>query len=181
MEYLDKIDVNNKEQLEDAIYLMEKYLEVLNFIKDAREEFGKQNKVEEVKEYQIEYPETCFTWAEGGVVDADFPFDIDDIAKWVELGEVRATEEQADEAIRRNVRGNRLEALAHSIGGVYEFNKYRNNYFIRFDADTLEADIDYTTDMFSAERVYMTEATAKKVVEILNSGIYKLNIKPKGD
>ncbi len=180
MENLDKIDINNKEQLEDAIYLMEKYLEVLNFIKDAREEFDKQNKVEEVKEHQIEYPEEFFVWENGNTIDMyDIEADMVDI--WKQLGEVRATEEQAEEAIRRNIRGNRLEALAHSIGGVYEFNPNDKNWFIIFDSFTLEAKADCNYGIMSAERVYMTEATACKVAEILNSKTYKLNRKPKGD
>jgi len=180
MENLDKIDINNKEELEDAIYLMEKYLEVLNFIKDAREEYDKQNKVEEVKEYQIEYPLECCTWAEGDIM-AIFNTDFDKGFSWADLGEVRATAAQAEEAIRRNIRGNRLEALAHSIGGVYEFNPKRNNFFIVFDSKTLQAKVHYSMDTFSAERVYMTEETAWKVAEILNSGTYKLSRKPEGN
>lgn len=181
MKDLDKININNKEQLEDAIYLMEKYLEVLNFIKDAREEFEKQNKVEEVKEYIIEYPETSFTWAEGDIVNGNYPFDAYDLTKWADLGEVRATEEQAEEAIRRNIRGNRLEALAHSIGGVYEFSSDKKNFFIYFDSETLEANFEWVSSTCSAETVYMSYETACKVVEILNSGTYKLNIKPEGN
>ena len=181
MENLDKIDINNKEQLEDAIYLMNYIDEVLNFIKGAKEEFEKHYKVEEVKEYKIEYPEQGFTWAEGNIIRANYPFSITDIEKWKECGEVRATEEQAEEAIRRNIRGNRLEALAHSIGGVYEFNPKRNNFFIVFDSKSGQAKVHYSMDICSAERVYMSEETACKVAEILNSGRYKLNIKPDGN
>lgn len=174
---LDKNEaIKYLEELKGFIVNAEEYIK---FLKDMQQEL--EAEVVKPEEYIIEYPKDGFTWAEGSIVNIGFPFDIENKTTWINLGEVRATEEQAEEAIRRNIRGNRLEALAHSIGGVYEFNPKRNNFFIVFDSNTIKADIDYTTNIFSAERVYMSKETAEKVVEILNSGTYKLNIKPKGN
>ena len=158
------------EEIKGVIVNAEEYI---NCLKDIQQEL--EAEVAKPDEYIIEYPEECFTWAEGDTIYANFPFDAYDIEKWQQLGEVRATKEEAEEAARRNIRGNRLEALAHSIGGVYKFSPDRNNFFIEFDSNTLEAMYNCSSTIFSAERVYMTEETAWKVVEILNSGTYKLN------
>lgn len=165
------------EELEKCKNLAEQYLKVLD---NTKQDIEKHMEQEASKEYKIEYPLECCTWAEGDIM-AIFNTDFDKGFSWVDLGEVRATAAQAEEAIRRNIRGNRLEALAHSIGGVYEYNSKRNNFFIVFDSKTLQAKVHYSMDTFSAEMVYMTAETAWKVVEILNSGTYKLNIKPEGN
>ena len=51
------------------------------------------------------------------------------------LGLIRNTAESAWVSARRNIRANRLEALAHSIGGAYEFEIEGDNYFIFLDTD----------------------------------------------
>ncbi len=91
------------------------------------------------------------------------------------LGLIRNTAESAWVSARRNIRANRLEALAHSIGGAYEFEFGEDSYFIYVMEDGTFAvgDVD---SILEPEKIYMTEKTAEQVCEILNSGTYKLNI-----
>ena len=91
------------------------------------------------------------------------------------LGLIRTDSESAWVSARRNIRANRLEALAHSIGGAYEFEFGEKNYFIHFN-DKGKAHTWYTPDILEPEKIYMTKETAEQVCEILNSGTYKLNI-----
>lgn len=91
------------------------------------------------------------------------------------LGLIRNTAESAYVSARRNIRGNRLEALAHSIGGAYEFEFGEENYYIVIDSDGVFT-IDWMDKILEPEKIYMTEKTAEQVCEILNSGTYKLNI-----
>ena len=91
------------------------------------------------------------------------------------LGLIRTDSESAWVSARRNIRANRLEALAHSIGGAYEFDIEGDNYFIFLDTDGI---FQYALagEWLEFEKIYMTKETAEKVCEILNSGSYKLNI-----
>ena len=91
------------------------------------------------------------------------------------LGLIRTDSESAWVSARRNIRANRLEALAHSIGGAYEFEFGEDNYFIYVMEDGTFAvgDVDV---ILEPEKIYMTRETAEKVCEILNSGRYKLNV-----
>ena len=91
------------------------------------------------------------------------------------LGLIRNTAESAWVSARRNIRANRLEALAHMIGGAYEYEVEGYNYFIFLDTDGI---FQYALagDWLEPEKIYMTEKTAEQVCEILNSGTYKLNI-----
>lgn len=91
------------------------------------------------------------------------------------LGLIRNTAESAWVSARRNIRANRLEALAHSIGGAYEFEFGEENYYIVIDAEGVFI-IDWMDEILEPEKIYMTKETAEQVCEILNSGIYKLNI-----
>ena len=91
------------------------------------------------------------------------------------LGLIRNTADSAWVSARRNIRANRLEALAHSIGGAYEFEIEGDNYFIFLDTDGI---FQYALagEWLEPEKIYMTKDTAEQVCEILNSGTYKLNI-----
>ena len=91
------------------------------------------------------------------------------------LGLIRNTADSAWVSARRNIRANRLEALAHSIGGAYEFEIEGDNYFIFLDTDGI---FQYALagEWLEPEKIYMTKDTAEQVCEILNSGSYKLNI-----
>ena len=91
------------------------------------------------------------------------------------LGLIRTDSESAWVSARRNIRANRLEALAHSIGGAYEFEFGEENYYIVIDAEGVFI-IDWMDEILEPEKIYMTKETAEQVCEILNSGIYKLNI-----
>ena len=91
------------------------------------------------------------------------------------LGLIRTDSESAWVSARRNIRANRLEALAHSIGGAYEFEFGEKNYYVYVMKDGTFGveDIDA---ILEPEKIYMTKETAEQVCEILNSGAYKLNI-----
>ena len=91
------------------------------------------------------------------------------------LGLIRTDSESAWVSARRNIRANRLEALAHSIGGAYEFEFGEDNYFIYVREDGTFALSDVGL-ILEPEKIYMSEKTAEQVCEILNSGTYKLNI-----
>ena len=91
------------------------------------------------------------------------------------LGLIRTDSESAWVSARRNIRANRLEALAHSIGGAYEFEFGEENYYIYVD----EVGVFRANSMLTylePEKIYMTKETAEQVCEILNSGRYKLNV-----
>ena len=91
------------------------------------------------------------------------------------LGLIRNTAESAWVSARRNIRANRLEALAHSIGGAYEFEFGEGNYYMSVDNGGI-FHISTSSYYLEPEKIYMTRDTAEQVCEILNSGTYKLNI-----
>lgn len=91
------------------------------------------------------------------------------------LGLIRTDSESAWVSARRNIRANRLEALAHMIGGAYEFEFGEDNYYVVFNRE-LVAEKFSVSNLLEPEKIYMTKQTAEQVCEILNSGIYKLNI-----
>ena len=91
------------------------------------------------------------------------------------LGLIRNTAESAWVSARRNIRANRLEALAHSIGGAYEFEFGEENYYMSVDSGGI-FHISTSSYYLEPEKIYMTKETAEKVCEILNSGRYKLNV-----
>lgn len=91
------------------------------------------------------------------------------------LGLIRDTAYSAWVSARRNIRANRLEALAHSIGGAYEFEIGEENYYI-YVMNNGTFDVASVNTGFEPEKIYMTKETAEQVCEILNSGTYKLNL-----
>ena len=91
------------------------------------------------------------------------------------LGLIRNTAESAWVSARRNIRANRLEALAHSIGGAYNFEVGAKNYYIYYTTKGTAKSF-YLINELEPEKIYMTKETAEQVCEILNSGTYKLNI-----
>ena len=91
------------------------------------------------------------------------------------LGLIRNTADSAWVSARRNIRANRLEALAHSIGGAYEFEFGEDNYYVYVDDFGIFAKHCISSPL-EPEKIYMTKDTAEKVCEILNSGRYKLNV-----
>ena len=91
------------------------------------------------------------------------------------LGLIRTDSESAWVSARRNIRANRLEALAHDIGGAYEFEFGKKNYYV-YVRDNGIFDVRISFYYLEPEKIYMTKKTAEQVCEILNSGTYKLNI-----
>ena len=91
------------------------------------------------------------------------------------LGLIRTDSESAWVSARRNIRANRLEALAHSIGGAYEFEFGEENYYVYIN-DTGLCNITFIQYTLEPGKIYMTRDTAEKVCDILNSGRYKLNV-----
>lgn len=91
------------------------------------------------------------------------------------LGLIRTDSESAWVSARRNIRANRLEALAHSIGGAYEFEFNIENYYV-YVGGVGVFNTSYSQSYLEPEKIYMTKETAEQVCEILNSGSYKLNI-----
>lgn len=93
------------------------------------------------------------------------------------LGLIRDTAYSAYVSARRNIRANRLEALAHSIGGAYEFefDEDKDNCYIYVREDGT-FNMARANHWFDPEKIYMTKDTAEQVCEILNSGKYKLNL-----
>lgn len=91
------------------------------------------------------------------------------------LGLIRDTAYSAWVSARRNIRANRLEALAHSIGGAYEFEFNIENYYVYVDGVGV-FNTSYSQSYLEPEKIYMTKETAEQVCEILNLGTYKLNL-----
>lgn len=91
------------------------------------------------------------------------------------LGLIRTNPESAWVSARRNIRANRLEALAHSIGGAYEFEFDKPNFYVLIGKDG-KFTFSNTCTYLEPEKIYMTRDIAEKVCEILNSGRYKLNV-----
>ena len=132
------------------------------------------------KEYVIEIPEQGLYLINEGTMLEEYTREYLDCEGWNidilnKLGDIRTNPESAWVSARRNIRANRLEALAHSIGGAYEFEFGEDNYFIYVMEDETFAvgDVDV---ILEPEKIYMTKETAEQVCEILNSGTYKLNI-----
>ena len=174
MENLDR--EYTREELESILkhseFLVEKAKEQ---IKELDEDEAELN-----KEYVIEIPEQGLylinegTWLEE-YTQEDLECEGWNVSLINKLGDIRTNPESAWVSTRRNIRANRLEALAHSIGGAYEFEFGEENYFIYVMEDGTFAvgDVDI---MLEPEKIYMTKETAEQVCEILNSGSYKLNI-----
>ena len=162
---------------------LESFLKQSEFLVEKAKEQIKEYDEKEAelnKEYVIEIPEQGLylinegTWLEE-YTQEDLECEGWNVSLINKLGDIRTNPESAWVSTRRNIRANRLEALAHSIGGAYEFEFGEENYFIYVMEDGTFAvgDVDI---MLEPEKIYMTKETAEQVCEILNSGIYKLNI-----
>ena len=165
-----------REELElllwDFEFLVEKAKEQIKELEEKEEELN--------KEYVIEIPEQGLYLINEGTMLEEYTQEYLDCEGWNidilnKLGDIRTNPESAWVSARRNIRANRLEALAHSIGGAYEFEFGEDNYFIYVMKDGTFAvgDVDA---ILEPEKIYMTKETAEKVCEILSSGRYKLNV-----
>ena len=179
---MENLDRNNRQELEDYLNETEemsnKIQEEINKVRTKLKELD-EKEVELNKEYVIEIPEDyVYVLLEHNDLQIHYmeeDITVDSAECLNELGLIRTDSESAWVSARRNIRANRLEALAHSIGGAYEFEFGENNYYVYVlkDGTFGVQDIDA---ILEPEKIYMTRDTAEKVCEILNSGSYKLNI-----
>ena len=158
--------------LKHSEFLVERAKEQIKELEEKEEELN--------KEYVIEIPEQGLYLINEGTMLEEYTREYLECEGWNidilnKLGDIRTNPESAWVSARRNIRANRLEALAHSIGGAYEFEFGEDNYFIYVMEDGTFAigDVDV---ILEPEKIYMTKNTAEKVCEILNSGRYKLNV-----
>ena len=158
--------------LKQSEFLVEKAKEQIKELDEKEAELN--------KEYVVEIPEQGLYLINEGTWLEEYTQEDLECEGWNftvinKLGVIRTNPESAWVSARRNIRANRLEALAHSIGGAYEFEFGEDNYFIYVMEDGTFAvgDVDV---ILEPEKIYMTKETAEQVCEILNSGTYKLNI-----
>jgi len=179
---MENLDRNNRQELEDYLNKTE---EMNNKI---QEEINKvRTKLKELDEKEAELDPTA-----GVEVPEDYVYvlletndlQIHNIGEDIcyecaedlsRLGLIRDTAYSAYVSARRNIRANRLEALAHMIGGAYEFEFNIENYYVYVDGVGV-FNTSYSQSCLEPEKIYMTKDTAEKVCEILNSGRYKLNV-----
>lgn len=184
MENLGKIDLENLDR-EDLEYGVEAAKQILKEYEAKLQQVLEQEEAKINKKGEldptagVEVPEDyVYILSEGNDlqihnIGEDICYECaEDLSR---LGLIRDTAYSAYVSARRNIRGNRLEALAHSIGGAYEFEFGEENYYIVIDSDGVFT-IDWMDKILEPEKIYMTEKTAEQVCEILNSGTYKLNL-----
>ncbi len=172
--------MENREYTREELESFLKHSEFL--VERAKEQIKELDEKEEElnKEYVIEIPEQGLYLINEGTMLEEYTREYLDCEGWNidilnKLGDIRTNPESAWVSARRNIRANRLEALAHSIGGAYEFEFGEGNYYVVVDEDgTFEACI--SSCYLEPEKIYMTNDTAQQVCEILNSGRYKLNV-----
>lgn len=184
MENVTKIDLENLDR-EDLEFGIEATKQILKEYEDKLQQVIEHEEAQKAKEVEID--------AEAGVeVPEDYVYvlletndlQIHNIGEDIcfecaedlsRLGLIRNTAESAWVSARRNIRANRLEALAHMIGGAYEFEFGEENYYVYVGEDGT-----FVPHMIPSplepEKIYMTKETAEQVCEILNSGTYKLNL-----
>ena len=182
MENVTKIDLENLDR-EELEYGVEAAKQILKEYEDKLQQVIEQEAITKEVEIDptagVEVPEDyVYILSEGNELQIhnlgeDICYECaEDLSR---LGLIRNTAESAWVSARRNIRANRLEALAHSIGGAYEFEFGEENYCIVINAEG-DYSVDWMDKILEPEKIYMTEKTAEQVCEILNSGTYKLNI-----
>lgn len=92
----------------------------------------------------------------------------------IKYGRYRRTKEQAEMDFKRQTRMMRLAALAWEVGECVEFVPDKENWYVYKFEGIFKAS--FTDASFEYDKVYMTEKTAVKVCEILNSGEYSLDV-----
>ena len=172
--------MENREYTREELESFLKHSEFL--VEKAKEQIKEldEKEAELNKEYVIEIPEQGLYLINEGTMLEEYTREYLDCEGWNidilnKLGDIRTNPESAWVSARRNIRANRLEALAHSIGGAYEFEFRKDNYYIYVREDGTFAVGDVYI-ILEPEKIYMTKNTAEQVCEILNLGTYKLNI-----
>ena len=180
---MKNLDRNGRQELEDYLNKTEqmnnKIQEEINKARAKLKELD-EKEAELNKEYVIKIPEQGLYLINEGTMLEEYTQEDLECEGWNvplinKLGDIRTNPESAWVSARRNIRANRLEALAHSIGGAYEFEFGGRNYYVYVD----DFGIFFkhcTPSTLEPEKIYMTKETAEKVCEILNSGRYKLNV-----
>ena len=185
MENVTKIDLENLDR-ENLEFSIEATKQILKEYEDKLQQVIEQEEAQKAKEEAeldaeagVEVPDDyVYVLADNDNlqihnIGEDICFECaEDLSR---LGLVRNTAESAWVSARRNIRANRLEALAHMIGGAYEFEFNTENYYMSVDNGGI-FHISTSSYYLEPEKIYMTEKTAEQVCEILNSGTYKLNI-----
>ena len=184
MENVTKIDLENLDR-EELEFGVEAAKQVLKEYEDKLQQVIEQEEAQKAFEAQldptagVEVPEDyVYVLADNDNlqihnIGEDICFECaEDLSR---LGLIRTDSESAWVSARRNIRANRLEALAHSIGGAYEFEFGEGNYYIAVNSKG-EFTYRYVQSILEPEKIYMTKETAEKVCEILNSGRYKMNV-----
>ena len=172
--------MENREYTREELESFLKQSELL--VEKAKEQIKEldEKEAELNKEYVIEIPEQGLYLINEGTMLEEYTREYLECEGWNidilnQLGDIRTNPESAWVSARRNIRANRLEALAHSIGGAYEFEFGEENYYVVVDAEGVFI-MDWMDEILEPEKIYMTKYTAEKVCEILNSGRYKLNV-----
>ena len=172
--------MENREYTREELESFLKQSELL--VEKAKEQIKEldEKEAELNKEYVIEIPEQGLYLINEGTWLEEYTREYLECEGWNidilnKLGDIRTNPESAWVSARRNIRANRLEALAHMIGGAYEFEFGEDNYYIVIDAEGVFI-IDWMDEILEPEKIYMTKETAEQVCEILNSGKYKLNV-----
>lgn len=179
---MKNLDRNSRQELEDYLNETEdmnnKIQEEINKVRTQLKELD-EKEAELNKEYMIEFPaDYVYVLLEHNDLQIHYmeeDITVDSAECLNELGLLRTNPESAWVSARRNIRANRLEALAHSIGGAYEFELGAENYYV-YVAEDGTFHISTASYCLEPEKIYMTKETAEQVCEILNSGRYKLNV-----
>ena len=185
MENVTKIDLENLDR-EDLEFGIEAAKQILKEYEDKLQQVIEQEEAQQAKEEaeldaeaEIAVPDDyVYVLLETNdlqihTIGEDICYECaEDLSR---LGLIRTNPESAWVSARRNIRANRLEALAHMIGGAYEFEFNIENYYVYVNGVGVFKTT-YSQSYLEPEKIYMTKETAEKVCEILNSGRYKLNV-----
>ena len=122
---------------------------------------------EPIREYKINYTNKLYVLTSDSIVEwSGSDLNTDKFEKVKNRGIVRHTEQQAEESSKRNLQANKLEALVYDIQG-----SVGGDCAIIFHKDYKYG---YGESGREIVKVSMTEKTAIKICELLNSGKYKL-------
>ena len=96
--------------------------------------------------------------------------------KYLNYGRYRKSKDEAERALKAQTRQMRLGALVEYCGGSKEFVKGEENWYIRYDYDNEIFHTDFFIVLYDPEKIYATKEVMQKVVDILNSDKYSLDV-----
>ena len=129
-------------------------------------------KAECSKEYRIEY-KSGYTYF---VDTCSVVSSCDIYNKPTKYGKYRKSKKEAERALKTQTRLMRLGALIEECGGSKEFKDGEANYFLYYVNWDKKYGYGHTYTLYCPERIYTSKETIEKVVDILNSGRYKLDV-----